>query len=226
MAWILNLETAGTNCSVSLFKGPELVALREDNSPGYSHAELLHLYIEEVVKEAGISLSDLQAIAVSMGPGSYTGLRIGVASAKGLCFALDIPLISIPTLESLAWQLSPSDGVIVPLMDARRMEVYTAVFDATHQQIEPTIAKVIDEGSFQELGQKGAVHFLGTGTTKCAAVMEHPNFVFYPGLFPSSREMGKLAFDKYQRQAFEDLAYFEPYYLKDFIAHGGKPPKK
>ncbi|WP_445385905.1 tRNA (adenosine(37)-N6)-threonylcarbamoyltransferase complex dimerization subunit type 1 TsaB [Robiginitalea sp. IMCC44478] len=226
MAWILNLETAGTNCSVSLYKNQDLVAIREDNSPGYSHAELLHLYIEEVVVEAGIALADLQAIAVSKGPGSYTGLRIGVASAKGLCFALDIPLISIPTLESLARQLTPAEGLIVPLMDARRMEVYTAVFDSDHKRMAPTVAKVVDPDSFLELAQKGKVHFLGTGTSKCAEVLKHPNFIFYPGLFPSSREMGKLAFDKYQRQAFEDLAYFEPYYLKDFIAHGGKNPGK
>ena len=148
MAYILNIETSTTNCSVSLSKKGETVVLKEDYNSNYSHAERLHIYIDDVLKEADVSLNELDAIAISKGPGSYTGLRIGVSAAKGLCFALDVPLITIPTLESLAHQVSTETGVIVSMLDARRMEVYSGVFDANHSQIRETQAQILNETSF------------------------------------------------------------------------------
>ena len=129
MAVILNLETASTNCSVSVYRDKELLSLREDPSPEYSHYALLHVFMKEAMEEAGLAWTDLEAVAVSKGPGSFTGLRIGVAAAKGLCFSLDIPLIGIPTLQSMASQIAISGGVLIPMLDARRMEVYAAVYD-------------------------------------------------------------------------------------------------
>jgi tRNA threonylcarbamoyladenosine biosynthesis protein TsaB len=138
MACILNLETSTTNCSVALSLNGELLFLKEDNSAQYSHAERLHIYIDAVLKEAQIERSQIDAVAVSKGPGSYTGLRIGVSAAKGLCFGLDIPLIALPTLEVLANKIQTEAGCIVATLDARRMEVYSAVFDTNHQCIHPT----------------------------------------------------------------------------------------
>ncbi len=123
MATLINLETASTNCSVSVYRGNELLALREDPSPEYTHGELLHVFMDEAMQQAGLAWSELDAVSVSKGPGSYTGLRIGVAAAKGLCFALDLPLIAVPTLESMAAQVQIGDGVLIPMLDARRMEV-------------------------------------------------------------------------------------------------------
>ena len=163
MACILNLETSTTNCSVALSLNGELLLLKEDNSAQYSHAERLHLYIDAVLKETQTEGSQIAAIAVSKGPGSYTGLRIGVSAAKGLCFGLDIPLISLPTLEVLAHKRQIEEGFIVATLDARRMEVYSAVFDANHQCIVPTTAKILDYGSYSDLLEKQSVFFVGNG---------------------------------------------------------------
>jgi tRNA threonylcarbamoyladenosine biosynthesis protein TsaB len=215
---ILNIETATTNCSVSLSKEGKTIVLKEDYDKNYSHAERLHVYIDEVLKEAGISANDLSAIAVSKGPGSYTGLRIGVSAAKGLCFALDKPLISISTLEALAHQVTCQEGVIVAMLDARRMEVYSAVFDSNHNKIRETEAQILNEQSFNSYLEKGKVYFIGNGVEKTKALLNHPNAVFIEGKLPSANEMSLLANKKFKISAFEDVAYFEPYYLKDFVA--------
>lgn len=218
MAYILNIETATTNCSVSLSKDGKTIVLKEDYDNGYSHAERLHVYIDTVLKEAHISQEQIDAIAVSKGPGSYTGLRIGVSAAKGLCFALDKPLIAIPTLQSLAHQVNCDSGVIVAMLDARRMEVYSAIFNSNHDQIRETQAQVLNEQSFKNDLEKGKVYFIGNGVEKTKALITHPNAIFIDGKLPSANEMGELAYNKYEISDTKDVAYFEPYYLKDFVA--------
>lgn len=217
MATILCIETATTNCSVAIAREEEVLALKEDYNNNYSHAEKLHVFIKEILEENQLALADLDAIAVSKGPGSYTGLRIGVSAAKGLCFSLGIPLISVPTLSSLAHQVAEK-GIIIPMLDARRMEVYSAVFDASYKQIRDTKAEILDETSFQEYLEKGKVYFIGTGVKKFEEICDHPNASFIEDKLPSAREMCSLAMTKYKISDTEDVAYFEPYYLKDFIA--------
>ncbi|MGB3342935.1 MAG: tRNA (adenosine(37)-N6)-threonylcarbamoyltransferase complex dimerization subunit type 1 TsaB [Aequorivita sp.] len=217
MAAILCLETATTNCSVALSIDGEIVAIREANDSKYSHAEKLHPFIDEVLKEADFNKNNLNAIAVSKGPGSYTGLRIGVSAAKGLCFALDIPLISIPTLEVLAQQVQCEDCYIIPLLDARRMEVYSAVFNSKKNQIRETKAEIINADSFGEFLNKKPTIFLGDGASKFQEIHKHQNAIFKENLYPSSREMGILAEAKYKISDIENVAYFEPYYLKEFM---------
>ena len=221
MACILNLETSTTNCSVAVSLNGELLFLEEDNSAQYSHAERLHIYIDAVLKEAQIERSQIDAVAVSKGPGSYTGLRIGVSAAKGLCFGLDIPLIALPTLEVLANKIQTEAGCIVATLDARRMEVYSAVFDTNHQCIDPTTAKILDAESYADLLEKHTVFFVGNGAAKTQDLIDHPNAHFDDQL-PSSKEMCALSYQKYKAEDFEDLAYFEPFYLKDFIAFPSK----
>ena len=218
MAIILNLETATTNCSVSIASNGNLLAIKEHDTPNYSHSEQLHLFIQEVVQEASLSISDIDAVAVSKGPGSYTGLRIGVSSAKGLCFALDLPLISVATLTSLAQQVGGDNyDFIIPLLDARRMEVYSSIFDAGLNEVRKTKAEIIDNDSFSEFTQKGNVLLIGSGAEKCRELLQNPNFEFDTAAVPSAKEMGHLSYEKFQKENFEDLAYFEPFYLKDFI---------
>ncbi len=218
MAIILNLETATTNCSVSVSKGNEILCLKEDNAADYSHSEQLHIFIKEALQEASLSFSDLEAVAISKGPGSYTGLRIGVSAAKGLCFSLDLPLISIPTLESMAHQISLKEGeVVIPVLDARRMEVYSCVFDHQYQEIRETRAEIIDENSFGDYASFSKVHVVGSGAEKCKPILQAPNFNFYTTVVPSAKQMAILAHQKFQKAEFEDVAYFEPYYLKDFV---------
>lgn len=218
MAIILNLETATTNCSVSIARDGNVIAIKEHDTPNYSHSEQLHVFIQEVLEEASLTLSDIDAVAVSKGPGSYTGLRIGVSSAKGLCYALDVPLISIATLTSLANQeIGTAYDFIIPLLDARRMEVYAAVFDSDLNEIKDTKAEIIDDNSFAEFAQKGKVLLIGSGAQKCKEVLHYPNIDFDTEAVPSASELANLSFQKYQKQDFEDLAYFEPFYLKDFF---------
>ncbi|MEO0572322.1 MAG: tRNA (adenosine(37)-N6)-threonylcarbamoyltransferase complex dimerization subunit type 1 TsaB [Bacteroidota bacterium] len=221
MATILCLETATTNCSVALGIHGEIKSWVEENSPNYSHSEQLHVFMEQAMTKASVSIKDLDAIAVSKGPGSYTGLRIGVSAAKGLCFSLDIPLISIPTLKSMATQiqLNPKE-VVIPLLDARRMEVYSCAFDDKHMALSDTKAEIISEGSFQEYVKYQKIHLVGNGAAKCKDVLTHDIFEFDPGVVPSAKEMVTLAEKKYLRNEFEDVAYFEPYYLKDFVLQG------
>lgn len=199
-----------------------MVALCEDRSPGYTHGERLHVFMASALEQAGIGASDLQAIAVSKGPGSYTGLRIGVSAAKGLCFALGIPLLALPTLKVMAEAAPDLEGLRIPMLDARRMEVYAAVFDTHGRSIRETRAEIVTENSFEEFLSDGPIHLLGSGADKCREVLLNPTFHFHPEILPSAREMGPLSFEKYTAGVFEDLAYFEPYYLKDFM---GKPPR-
>jgi len=217
MAFILNLETATKNCSVSLAKEGKTIALAEYAGEGYAHAEKLHVFIAEVLDKAGVTYNDLQAVAVSMGPGSYTGLRIGVSAAKGLCYALDVPLIAIDTLELLARKVSIESGVIVPMIDARRMEAYTGVFNSGYEKIRNIKAEIITEESFADLLLP--IHFVGDGAAKCRAVLTGDRFTYHEEiLYPSAQQMSALSFDKYKISDTVDVAYFEPFYLKDFIS--------
>lgn len=218
MAIILSLETSTTNCSVSLSNKGETLVLKEDNNANYSHAESLHLFIDDVLKTAKLTLKNLDAVAVSKGPGSYTGLRIGVSAAKGLCYALNIPLISVSTLKALAYQVSTNEGIIVPMLDARRLEVYSAIYNVSFDEIRDVEAQILDETSFLEYLDKEPVCFVGNGVEKTKRLITHSNAVFIEGKLPSANEMSFLAYQKYKKSDIEDVAYFEPFYLKDFIA--------
>ncbi len=222
MALILNIETSTKNCSVSVAENGKLIHSKEINDGNYSHAEKLHPFILDVLSEAKIDSKTLDAIAVSKGPGSYTGLRIGVSAAKGLCFSLNIPLISVDTLLSLAHSISIKDGYIIPMLDARRMEVYSAIYNKEYKQTREIRAEVIDESSFAYLKDENIV-FLGDGAMKCKEVLNQSNFTFIEGKFPSAIEMAELSYAKYKKNDIEDVAYFEPFYLKDFIV---TPQKK
>lgn len=217
MALILNIETATKNCSVSLSNNGEVIAIQELNDGNYSHAEKLHVFIEEVLTRVSKTVNDLNAIAVSKGPGSYTGLRIGVSSAKGLCFALDIPLIAIDTLQSLALQIKEEGVTIVPMLDARRMEVYSAVFDSKNKSLRAVEAEVITEDSFRDFIEASKTYFIGDGVEKTMQCISHENAVFVKGKLPSSNEMSQLSYEKFKAKDFENVAYFEPFYLKDFL---------
>jgi len=202
---------------VSISKEGKTIALKELNDGNYSHAEKLHKLIEQVVLEAKIELSHLKAIAVSKGPGSYTGLRIGVSAVKGLCFALDIPMISVNTLQSLALSVSIDKGYKIPLLDARRMEAYSQVFNDKNEKIRDVHAEIIDSDSFSEFLNADKVYFFGDGAEKCKEIITHKNAVFIDGKFPSAKEMSVISYEKYSKNEFEDVAYFEPFYLKEFI---------
>ncbi len=216
MSYILNIETATKNCSVALAKEGKTILCKEIAEEGYSHAERLHVFIEEIIKEAGITFHDLSAIAVSQGPGSYTGLRIGVSAAKGLCFALDIPLIAVDTLQVLASQVNVSIGLIIPMLDARRMEVYSAIFTPNLESKRAVQAEIITENSFEDLQE--TLYFVGDCAEKCKTVLSKENFVFLDEIkYPSAKEMSFLSFEKYKKNDTVDVAYFEPYYLKDFM---------
>ena len=219
MPLILNLETATKNCSVSVAEDGVTVSLKEFAGEGYAHAEKLHVFIEEVLADAGKTFADLDAIAVSMGPGSYTGLRIGVSAAKGLCYALNVPLIAIDTLELLARQIAVEEGVIIPMIDARRMEVYNAVFTPGFTKLRETKAEIITADSFAELN--GPVHLCGDGAEKCREVLGNSGKFVYHGnvQYPSASQMSQLSYNKYKISDTVDVAYFEPYYLKDFIVN-------
>jgi tRNA threonylcarbamoyladenosine biosynthesis protein TsaB len=225
LAIILNIETSTKNCSVCIANNGEIVAIKELNNGSYSHAEVLHPFIEAILKEGNILKDQIDAIAVSKGPGSYTGLRIGVSAAKGLSFALNKPLISIDTLTSLSHAISIDTGTIVPMLDARRMEVYAAVFNKDREQIRKIKAEIIDATSFSEELAKGSVYFLGDGSQKCKETITHKNAVFVDDKFPSSKEMALLSFLKYKKNDTEDVAYFEPFYLKDFVVIPEKKKK-
>ena len=216
MALILNIETATKNCSVALSKDGKTLAIRELSEQNFSHAEKLHVFIEELLLETNVALKDLKAIAASQGPGSYTGLRIGVSAAKGLCYALSIPLIAVDTLEILARKINISNGTILPMIDARRLEVYSAFFDSNYTKIRETKAEIIDENSFQE--ETEILHLIGDGAMKFKEILTDEKFKYYPEIqFPSAAEMSLISFQKFQNKQFEDVAYFEPFYLKDFV---------
>lgn len=224
MALILSIETATEICSVALSQNEEILAVKESGGTN-EHSALLNIFIRDVMAMAGLELSALDAVAVSMGPGSYTGLRIGVSSAKGLCYALDKPLISVSTLQALAAKtlmdypaLEEENTLVCPMIDARRMEVYMALYGKSLQLVSPVSAVVIDSNSFSSYtGKRIAV--VGNGAEKCRDILANDKNVAFPGLIlPSAVAISKLALEKYTMSSFEDTAYFEPFYLKDFIA--------
>ena len=216
MPYILNIETATKNCSVALAKAGKTILCKEMAEEGYSHAEKLHVFIAEILQELQLNFKDLAAIAVSQGPGSYTGLRIGVSAAKGLCFALGIPMIAVDTLKILASKAAITDGVIVPMIDARRMEVYSAVFNARFEKIREVKAEIITADSFAEINE--TIYFVGDSNEKVKPVLLNGNFVFLDQMvYPSANEMSQWSFDQFVKNDFVDVAYFEPYYLKDFM---------
>ncbi len=217
---IIHIETATRVCSVALSKGNQLLSLKEQIE-SYSHAESLILFIEEVIAEHAYQPKDLSAICLSAGPGSYTGLRIGTATAKGLCYSLNIPLIAISSLESIFWgtksRNSQFKGLFCPMIDARRMEVYTAMFHYAGAMVAPIQAKIIDENSFFQELKENKILFCGNGASKCEPILskhQHASFDFEP---ISAQNMINIAMQKYQEQQFENIAYFEPLYLKEYI---------
>jgi len=232
MALILSLETSTSVCSAALHRDGKVIASQEYHVP-QSTASKLAVMIDQLFKVSDIKSSQLNAVAVSAGPGSYTGLRIGVATAKGLCYALNIPLLAVNTLELMSNQvvaLFPSSKesddqatiLLAPMLDARRMEVYTLLTNSRLNIVESTEAKIIDELSYQSWLEKNKILFFGNGADKCKAILQHPNAFFIDGIIPSALKLGEMAFLKFTESEFEDLASYEPYYLKDFIA---KKPK-
>lgn len=220
MALILQIETSTISCSVAVSLNGQTLAVKEIAERN-AHASHLTLFIEEVLAASKKTFFDLNAIAVSMGPGSYTGLRIGVSTAKGLCFALDIPLIAINTLQAMVVGIVKSysgSSLFCPMIDARRMEVYTAVYNDKLEEILPVSAKIIDQDSFKDILQNHRVVFFGDGAMKCEEALSHNrNAVFRESYFNSAKDISALAFEKFELGEFEDVAYFEPYYLKDFL---------
>ena len=228
---ILCLETATSVCSVAINSACCTLAMRESEGQNV-HSEKITNFIKEQMDEVGISYNELDAVAVSKGPGSYTGLRIGVSTAKGICYAADLPLMAIDTLEAMAYgmkeklgsQLAPDD-LLVPMIDARRMEVYASVFDAELRRINETAAMVINENTFDDLSGNHRLWLFGDGAPKLSKLFENqPNINVISGFRPSAAYMRVLAEQALRAQDFVDVAYFEPFYLKDFIA--GKPHVK
>lgn len=214
---ILHIETSSKNCSVAISDGEKLLCLCEEVSENYKQSESLHTFVEWALEGAEISLQDLDAVSLGKGPGSYTGLRIGAASAKGFCYGLKIPLIAVNSLESMIEEfINQGFELIIPLIDARRMEVYTAIFDGkSGEMISPTEAKILDENSFSDLADK-KVLFIGDGAKKAQEILNFPNAEFRSDIYPSAKGLIKKAVEKFNQQDFEDVAYFEPFYLKDF----------
>ena len=221
MSYILNIESSTTNCSISLANNGKLISVREFNEKNYSHSTKMHSFIEEVLKNSNISVNKLSAIAVSSGPGSYTGLRIGVSAAKGLCYALQIPLISVPTLKVLARQINiKGKDLIIPVLDARRDEVYSAVYNSKYELVRNIFPEIIDSESFIELAKENKLYFIGNGQEKCERLIrKNSNLIFSNyDTFPSSKEMVLISYEKFKKSKFEYVAYFEPDYLKKFKA--------
>lgn len=226
MALILNLETSTNVCSVSVSKDGETVFYIEDRN-GPSHASLLGLFVQKAVDEMDLITNKPDAIAVSKGPGSYTGLRIGVSESKGLCYGWDIPLIALDTLEVLTesvfqkkdWEPS---FLFCPMLDARRMEVYTCLMDKTFARIKEIEAIVVDNTFLQHELSSHQIVFFGNGSDKCKGVIQSSNSIFIPDIYPSAKSMSKLAEKRFNEQKFENIAYFEPFYLKDFVSTASK----
>ena len=231
MALILSIETGTDICSVALANDGELMALRESDE-GRDHAKKVALFVDELLRETGVQPSDLDAIAVGKGPGSYTGLRIGVSFAKGLCYALNIPLIAVGSLNALT-EVAREDydaGILdieeedwskarlCPMVDARRMEVYAAVYNESLEAVMPVGAYIVDENTFSEILSQRKVIFCGNGAAKCREVINHPNAIFVDGVYPLATGMLALAERAFVRQQFSDVAYYEPFYLKEFVA--------
>ena len=222
MAYLLHIESTSTVCSVAISKDAELLSLKELNN-GYTHAENLHVFIEQALNECCLKANDLNAISISSGPGSYTGLRIGFSAAKGLAFALNIPLITIDTLKALsagAIQLIKEEAVFIPMMDARRMEVYCAAYDNNLKEVLPVQALVLNEDSIKVFEQNKPLYFYGDGMPKAKELLQLlPKANFIENVYASATNMMTLAFEKYNVKDFADVAYSEPNYLKEFFFH-------
>ena len=221
MALILSIETSTNVCSVALHQDAALLGVYELFTEK-SHASAITLLIEQLLQQSGYRLADVAAFAVSKGPGSYTGLRIGVATAKGLCYALNKPLIAVSTLEAMAYGLRKhhpvKDYLYCPMIDARCMEVYCEVFNASLASVLPIDARIIHAHSFAELLDAHPIIFFGNGAAKCKAILNHHSHaLFVEDVYPSAKYTGELAFGRYSSNTFENIAYFEPFYLKEFF---------
>jgi tRNA threonylcarbamoyladenosine biosynthesis protein TsaB len=222
MSCILSIETSTDVCSVAVSDQGQIIFEKEEGK-GPSHAILLGLFTNEAIEFLRIKNRKLDAVAVSCGPGSYTGLRIGVSEAKGLCYGLSIPLIAINTLKLLAFgtvngRLADRSELLCPMIDARRMEVYDALFDFGLNTIKAVSADIIDENSFANILKDNKIAFFGNGAEKCKNVLKHPNARFLGNIYPKAANMMDLAEEAYKSKSFVDVAYFEPFYLKEFIA--------
>jgi len=229
MAAILNIETATPLCSVALALNGQVIAQRETQEDK-SHAARLTVYIEEILKEKDMNIRDLDAIAIGKGPGSFTGLRIGVSTAKGLCFGLNLPLIAFSTLKILfieahkkflAQNANPENienVLFCPMIDARRMEVFTCLYSLTGMEEETVSARIIEQDTFLPILSSRRIIFFGSGMDKCRNVLTHPNAIFLDNVHPHASSLATLSAESYRNKVFENLAYFEPFYLKDFIA--------
>lgn len=228
MSCILNIETSTDVCSVAISDNGQMIFNKEDHS-GPNHAVKLGVYVDEALSFIDAHGISLEAVAVSCGPGSYTGLRIGVSMAKGICYGRDVKLISIPTLELMAVPVllgehpAEEDALIVPMLDARRMEVYAKVMDRALKEVRPIQADIVDAETYKEYLDRGTVYFFGNGAEKCMEVINHPNARLVKGIEPLAKNMAPLAEKRFVEGKFEDVAYFVPFYLKDFVA---KMPKK
>ena len=228
MSCILNIETSTDVCSVAISDNGQVIFNKEDHS-GPNHAVKLGVYVDEALSFIDAHGISLEAVAVSCGPGSYTGLRIGVSIAKGICYGRDVKLISIPTLELMAVPVllgehpAEEDALIVPMLDARRMEVYAKVMDRALKEVRPIQADIVDAETYKEYLDRGTVYFFGNGAEKCMEVINHPNARLVKGIEPLAKNMAPLAEKRFVEGKFEDVAYFVPFYLKDFVA---KMPKK
>lgn len=221
---ILHIETSSKNCSVAISDGEQLLCVCEEISENYKQSESLHTFVQWALEGAGFTLQEMEAVSLGMGPGSYTGLRIGSSAAKGFCYGLKIPLIAVNSLETMITPfLGQNYTYIIPLLDARRMEVYTAVFDGeTGKMMGETEAKILDASSFSEFKDQ-KVLFIGDGATKAKEILQLPNAKFSPAVYPSAKYLVKKSVEKFTQKHFEDTAYFEPLYLKEF--HGVKKKK-
>jgi tRNA threonylcarbamoyladenosine biosynthesis protein TsaB len=228
MAGILLIETSTEVCSVAFSESGEL-KFKKESLEGLNHSELLTVYIEDLFRENNLPFSSIDAVAVSKGPGSYTGLRIGISVAKGLCYALDVPLISINSLDVLGkyaalyvtdfYDIDLNEDILFcPMIDARRMEVYTALYNRSGDRIKAVSAEIIDEDFLHEELEKSTILFYGNGARKCENVIKHKKAFFNGPVKTSAQFMQKIALDKYNKKEFENVAYFEPFYLKDFVA--------
>lgn len=225
MPILLSLETSTDVCSVALHDNHILLAEAVIREP-QAHASMLAPLIEKITSEANISMTRIQAVAIASGPGSYTGLRIGTSTAKGLCLALDLPLIAVGTLELLAYQgsrVNHLNGLLCPMIDARRMEVYCLVTNAMLEIVRPVSATIVGGGSFEELLERSPVLFFGNGSGKCREVITHPNAVFVDDIYPLASALGELAMKKLNAGKSEDLVGFKPFYLKEFVAKKPQP---
>ena len=223
MCVILNIETSSKNCSVSISKNGKTIGLKEQDYDEYSHSKSLHIFINEIFKQTNLSPQELSAVAISEGPGSYTGLRIGASAAKGICVALNIPLIAIDTMQILARKIKCAEGYIISAMDARRDEIYYSVFKSNNCKIPIKIGKtdymIINSDSFSNYFKSSTVNFIGNCNEKIKGFLDHKNIIFSDFMLPSANEMGIISFSRFKKSEFEDISDFQPKYLKEF---GGK----